>query len=54
MTIHVAFSKGAQSSLEALEILNKAIELGFEYGLYEEAMEKNKVPARMRVNSSAQ
>lgn len=52
-TIHVAFSNSAPSSLKALEVLNKAIDLGFEYGLYQEAMEKHKVPMRMRVPYAA-
>ena len=53
-TIHVAFSNSAPSSLKALDILNQAIDLGFEYGLYKEAMEKHQVPIRMRVNPNSE
>ena len=48
-TIHIAFSKNHPSSLQALSIVNEAIALGIEKGLYKQAVERNKVPKRMRL-----
>ena len=49
-TIHVAFSKDNRASLEALKILNQAIQIGIEYGLYDDAMNRNNVPEHMRLS----
>lgn len=46
-TVHVAFAKYHKQSLEALDIVNEAIALGFEEGLYIPAMKRNGVPERM-------
>ena len=50
-TVHIAFAKHQKNSLDALEIVNRAIELGFEEGLYIPAMERNGVPERMRYHA---
>lgn len=46
-TVHIAFAKYHKQSLEALDIVNKAIALGFEQNLYIPAMKRNGVPERM-------
>lgn len=48
-SMHIAFSKSHPSSLKALNIVNEAIKLGIEQGIYQKAMERNKVPKRMWV-----
>ena len=47
-SLHIAFAKDNPRSLNVLKIVNQAIKLGFEKGLYRQAMEHYKVPARMR------
>ena len=39
-TVHIAFSKSSQKSLEALRVVNLAIRQGIENGLYTAAMER--------------
>lgn len=48
-TTHIAFSKNHPRGQVALDIVNKAIALGIEKKLYQQAMEKNKVPKRMQL-----
>lgn len=52
-TVHIAFAKHHKRSLHALDVVNKAITLGFEEGLYIPAMERNNVPERMRYKPEA-
>lgn len=49
-SIHIAFSKDSPKSLEALRVVNLAIQHGIESGLYRAAMERNNVPERMRLS----
>ena len=46
-TVHVAFAKDKTSSLDAMKVVNEAIELGLENGLYQAAMVKSNVPKKM-------
>lgn len=48
-TMHIAFSKSHTSSLAALKVVNKAIKMGIEQGVYRQAMLDNNVPERMWV-----
>jgi len=49
-SVHIAFSKTSSRSLEALRIVNNAIQLGIEEGLYHAAMRRNQVPMRMQLS----
>lgn len=51
---HIAFSKKNPASLDALKIVNSAIALGIEQGLYQAAMKRNQVPKRMQIKLSGQ
>lgn len=53
-SIHIAFAKEIETSLVALQVVNDAIELGMQKGLYREAMKRNKVPLRMWLESQSQ
>jgi len=46
-SIHVAFAKDIAESLEAMAVVNKAIDLGMSDGTYRDVMIKNKVPESM-------
>lgn len=46
-SIHIAFAKDIAKSLQALSVVNKAIELGIDKGLYHAAMAENKVSKEM-------
>ncbi len=46
---HIAFAKDNPKSLKAKEIVNRAIALGIEKGLYEQAMKQNNIPSRMQI-----
>jgi hypothetical protein len=50
-SIHVAFAKDITKSLNAMVVVNKAIDLGIGDGLYHEVMTKNKVPKSMFLSS---
>ena len=50
-SVHIAFSKNHAESLNALKIINLAIEEGIRKGFYASAMERNQVPNRMRLAS---
>jgi polar amino acid transport system substrate-binding protein len=46
-SVHIAFAKDITKSLKALQVVNEAIALGIEEGLYLKAMTQNKVPKSM-------
>jgi len=46
---HIAFSKNSEKSLAALKVVNKAIKLGLEQGIYQTVMAKHDVPKRMQL-----
>lgn len=46
---HIAFANNKPSSLDALNIVNKAIKLGIEQGLYQTIMTRHGVPKRMQI-----
>lgn len=48
-SVHIAFSKEAATSLEALNVVNMAIQMGIEKGLYQQAMQRSAVPKRMQL-----
>lgn len=48
-SLHVAVAKGKTKSLEALTILNNAIERGIKAGYYQEAMKRNNVSLDMQI-----
>ena len=49
-TTHIAFSKNHPRGQVARDIVNKAIALGIKKNLYQQAMERNKVPKRMQLD----
>ena len=53
-SIHIAFAKDIAKSLKALNVVNEAIELGIEEGLYHAAMARNKVPQKMLLSKEAE
>lgn len=50
-SIHVAFAKNIAKSLKAMAVVNSAIDLGINDGIYHEVMTKNKVPESMFLTS---
>ncbi len=51
-SIHVAFAKDIEKSMKVLNVVNEAIELGIDEGLYLTAMTQNKVPKYMLLSSA--
>ncbi|NMP32698.1 amino acid ABC transporter substrate-binding protein [Thalassotalea sp. M1531] len=49
-SLHVAFAKNNESSLNALAIVNNAISYGVSKGFYSKVMQDNQVPLRMQFN----
>ena len=50
-SIHIAFAKDIAKSLNARVVVNKAIDLGINDGIYHKVMTKNKVPKSMFLSS---